>query len=92
MIKKYKNEKTVVIYSMWKGYLENEKNKDFLKDFEYKELHTSGHADFSALKIVSEKTNPKKIIPIHTENPEGFKEIYNNNVLILPNDKEVIII
>ena len=77
---------------MWKGYLENEKNQDFLKEFEYKELHTSGHADISALKIVLEKTNPKKIIPIHTENPEGFKEIYNNNVLILPNDKEVIII
>jgi len=41
---------------------------------------------------VLEKTNPKKVIPIHTENPEGFKEIYNNNILILPNDKEVITI
>lgn len=91
-MEKYKNEKTIVIYSMWKGYLENEKNQDFLKEFEYKELHTSGHADISALKIVLEKTNPKKIIPIHTENPEGFKEISNNNILILPNDKEVIII
>ena len=38
-------------------------------------LHTSGHADFNTIKKVCMTVNPKKIIPIHGNNPEAFTKM-----------------
>jgi len=39
--------------------------------------HVSGHASRPELKELINKIKPKKLIPIHTENPEEFEKIVN---------------
>lgn len=90
-----KKEETKVYYSMWKGYIDNTKsafNKDVYSffesyDFEYK--HTSGHADIETLREVFDALRPKAIIPIHTEYPERFIELFPTHNFILLKDSEV---
>lgn len=67
------------IYSQWNGYL-NEKFTEYkhLQEFVPKNhiyLHTSGHADFKAIKKVCSTVKPKMIIPIHSKNPEAFEQM-----------------
>ena len=78
--KKMNFENGVLIYSLWKGYLEKEEMKEFIDQcsklglkIEY--LHTSGHADESALKQLISHVNPKNVIPVHTENPSKLLEL-----------------
>jgi ribonuclease J len=75
-----------VIYSMWKGYLQSEKIKKLIdfckqKNIEIVCLHTSGHADVESLKRIVQACSPQKIIPVHTEYPERFMEIFGNVVI-----------
>ena len=71
-------EETLLIYSMWDGYInEYVKNGENVKSdyfeiwnlFKNKEkLHTSGHASSETLEKICELVNPKTaIIPIHSE-------------------------
>ena len=82
-----------LIYSMWSGYVEKEeKLRNFIDEIEnmgieFKELHTSGHADINAMIKLNEIVNPNKIIIIHTENREKGKNIFNDIVDL--NDNEV---
>ena len=71
-----------MIYSMWKGYLDPEKdayNKeldDFCKKYHAFQKHTSGHAYPEFLAQVITAVNPTQMIwPIHTVNAEGFREL-----------------
>ena len=85
-------EETLLIYSMWDGYI-NEKVKngenlvqgylDIWNLFENKEkLHTSGHATAETLAKVCELVNPKMaIIPIHSEHSADFKKLPINDEL-----------
>jgi ribonuclease J len=41
-----------------------------------KPLHTSGHADVGALKEFKEAIAPRELVPIHTEHPELFGELF----------------
>ncbi len=82
-----------LIYSMWEGYLEKKSFKDFIdgiKDLgiSFKIIHTSGHGDNTARKIVNEITKPKKVIPIHTENKEIAKEVFKNAIIL--DDNEIL--
>ncbi|MDE6075524.1 MAG: hypothetical protein K2G26_03715, partial [Clostridia bacterium] len=76
----------VLIYSMWKGYLD----KSHPAYDEYKGafiekaiengsrlvyLHTSGHASVKQIKQICEITSAKVIIPIHSEKPEDFSQL-----------------
>lgn len=67
------------VYSEWEGYLKPEfteykKMQEFVpKDAIH--LHTSGHADYEAIKSVCKLVKPKVLIPIHGENPAEFKEM-----------------
>lgn len=76
--------KSTFVYSQWEGYL----NPEFV---EYKtmqefvpndaiHLHTSGHADYEAIKNVCQLVKPKILIPIHGENPEAFREMRTRRV------------
>ncbi len=44
--------------------------------------HVSGHASKTELKELIEKINPAKIIPIHTENPEIFEDMFAGKVVL----------
>ena len=70
-------EDGVLFYGMWKGYMEQPELKEFLdwitsKGVKVHVLHTSGHADGTTIENIINKTCPKNIIPIHTENAEWF--------------------
>ena len=75
---------SLLIYSMWKGYLKKEtldKNiydfipKDTQGKLSYTYLHTGGHATEEAIISVCDITKPDIIIPIHSENPGRFEEL-----------------
>jgi len=81
------DEKPVIIYSMWDGYL-NPESKAFQKswyDFiekwkakgvEFKQLHTSGHATAKMIEAVIKAVDPQEeIVPMHTENAGGFAKL-----------------
>jgi len=74
----------VFIYSLWDGYRNTSYQQAFeqtLKNsgFELKAKHTSGHATVGDIKRVMNGLNPKKIVPIHTMQPNVFKG-YSNKV------------
>lgn len=81
-----------IIYSMWKGYLEEEHADKALIDYigghPYESLHTSGHAYVETIAKLIETVNPKVIIPMHTERAEEFSSIpefalYQDRVKVL---------
>lgn len=78
--------KSIFIYSQWLGYLkgtdENDKRIQEMVPQDYIYLHTSGHADYTAIKQVINITKPEIVIPIHTENNEKMKEITNKAVIL----------
>lgn len=70
-------EDGVLFYGMWKGYMEQESTKDFIKFMKSKGvklhmLHTSGHADEQTIERLISTVSPKTIIPVHTENANWF--------------------
>lgn len=96
VMEKYKDN-CVVIYSMWTGYLdERAKNQnlvDFLAPYEYRVLHTSGHASPEDIKKLYKTVEPKcGLIPIHTDAPEKFRDIVSAEMLISLNDGETLML
>ncbi len=80
-------EDGALVYSFWSGYKDTDDMKVFLKEckelgLEIVTLHTSGHADKEAIKQLVNKVNPKKLVPVHTENAQEFKSLVNKNILI----------
>jgi len=47
----------------------------------FHQLHASGHLSRKELTEMIERINPKKLFPIHTENPLLFKEISKNTLI-----------
>ncbi len=80
-------EDGVLVYSFWSGYKDAEDMKSFLREceklgLEIVTLHTSGHADKETLRKLIKTVNPKKLIPIHTENAKEFAGLADENILI----------
>ena len=76
----------LLVYSFWSGYHETDNMKEFLSECErlglkIVTLHTSGHADENTIKALIKATNPKVLIPIHTENAQRFAEIAPNVII-----------
>ena len=72
-----------IYLSMWKGYVNKEceaYNEALAKSIgsEYESLHTSGHCDMNSLRKMFEILKPKAIIPIHTNKPDKFAELFND--------------
>ncbi len=70
-------ENGLLVYSFWNGYKQDDSMQKFLEEceklgLEVITLHTSGHADGDTIKKLIKKTNPKEILPVHTENPNWF--------------------
>ncbi|MEI6167706.1 MAG: MBL fold metallo-hydrolase [bacterium] len=71
------------VYSMWDGYLDEEKMKPFLAWLgEHKipliKCHTSGHASVKDLQRLRETFASALVVPIHTQHPEQFAELFQN--------------
>ncbi|MCM1233903.1 MAG: MBL fold metallo-hydrolase [Ruminococcus flavefaciens] len=82
----------LIIYSKWTGYLEGEHADstliDFIGNHRMEKLHTSGHAYVETIEKLIRLTNPKVIIPMHTECADSFSSIetfvkYQNRVKVL---------
>jgi ribonuclease J len=76
-------ENATVIYSMWPGYLRQNQYDSFLqwvkeKAIPFHHCHTSGHAPLSDLKRFAAAIRPRMLVPIHTFEPEQFKEHFKN--------------
>ena len=92
MLDKFYDRDGQIIYSMWKGYLEEE-HADwqllrFIGGRPYESLHTSGHAYVETIAGLIGLVNPKIIIPMHTKSPEDFTSIpefapYRDRVQVL---------
>jgi ribonuclease J len=72
-----------MVYSQWQGYLKKDnadarRFKDFVSKYDMclEHVHTSGHATVDKLKEFAAALNPERIIPIHTEHAELFKEFF----------------
>jgi ribonuclease J len=92
LLKRYK-DRSKIIYSMWSGYLKgdskNDRLVDFLSDYEFVFLHTSGHANPQDLAQLYEVVKPKiGVIPIHGNEPERFRKLIPDGRIILLNDGE----
>lgn len=86
-------ENSTMIYSMWRGYEKRTDIKrliDFAdsKSIKIQYLHTSGHGGIDTLKKLAEGCKAKKIVPVHTEYPERYQEIFKNAYII--NDRQGI--
>ena len=85
----------LIIYSMWDGYLEgknaNQKLITLLEGHKTEHLHTSGHAATDELREIVNVLHPRKgIIPIHTEVPEKFKNVFPGYTVKLLSDGETM--
>lgn len=87
----------LVIYSKWIGYLKgkhaNAKIVDFIGSHRMEILHTSGHAYVETIEKLIRLTNPKTIIPMHTECADAFGEIaafapYRDRIKVLQDKEE----
>jgi ribonuclease J len=72
-----KSEPVPIIYSMWRGY-DTYQNLQKLRNIDFYYAHTSGHAPLDTLKDYAKMTAPRKLIPIHTENPENYHKHFAN--------------
>lgn len=74
---------SALIYSQWEGYLEKDNTRRLLNTckslgISIQSLHTSGHADLATLKRLVEMLQPKRIIPIHTLEPEKYAQCFGD--------------
>lgn len=68
-------------FSMWRGYLDKS-NVAYSSELahsvpvNYEYLHTSGHCDMESLDWLFSTLSPRAIIPIHTDNPRAFADLF----------------
>ena len=73
------------VYSMWGGYKKQEQMATMLAKIKrtgtrMDDIHTSGHADVPTLKRFAAAMNADRIVPIHTEHPERYRELFGSTV------------
>ena len=84
-----------LIKSIWGGYW-NEPNTESFRSWvekhceDVKDIHSSGHADTQSLQRIVEFVRPKTIVPIHTDAPKQFSDIFVNNNVKCLDDNEVL--
>ena len=77
-----------IYLSMWNGYLDKSKaaySPTLAKSvgYNYEYFHTSGHCDMESLENLVEMLRPKAIIPIHTDSPMTFTELFSDRYPVL---------
>jgi len=81
-------EEAVFIYSLWKGYLQDDSLQKMMKfikkkNMKFYQVHTSG-------KKVVKKLKPGKIIPIHTFHPDRYSGLFDRKIVQV-SDGEVFV-
>ena len=76
-------EDASLIYSMWPGYLKDERYqwfKDWLEKHQIPMIHyhTSGHAPVADLKRLADAISAKRVVPIHTFSPDSCPDLFAN--------------
>ena len=93
-IQAFRGEEPVnVIYSQWEGYLKGT-NKDYFGaeqmaamrhdphvNFVY--AHTSGHATVEDLKRFAQALQAKRLVPVHTEYGDVYRDLFGKSVVVL---------
>ena len=79
---------SVLIYSMWDGYKQQQSTQEFLDlaeslGIKVIDIHTSGHADRNDLQKFLARLNPQHIIPIHTVDTDWFIESYSEDKIVV---------
>lgn len=74
---------SVVVWSLWKGYLDEPGRFDLRTFVEsrggrFAVVHSSGHAYVEDLQALARAIEPERIVPIHTFAPERFEELFDN--------------
>ena len=87
ILKQMDKNKINIIFSMWKGYLDRPNQFENYKDL-ITVLHTSGHAYIKDLQQLVTTMKPQKLIPIHTECKEKYKELFDTNIIELNDGQE----
>ena len=72
-----------LIYSLWPGYLKQSRLKRFIEWLENNRIpidycHTSGHSSVKDLKRFASAMKAKKLIPIHSFEPEAYTDLFEN--------------
>ena len=82
-----------LVKSIWDGYWDEPNTERFRSWVEehceqVKDIHSSGHADTQSLQRIVEFVRPKTIVPIHTDAPKRFCDIFvNDDVKCLDNNE-----
>ena len=71
-----------LIYSLWPGYLKQDRQGPFLRRLERHRIplthcHTSGHASVTDLKQFAKAIAPQMLVPIHSFETKRFKEFFD---------------
>ena len=93
IIGKFDPSQSIILYSMWDGYRtrENSSIPSFLGIAgTWEPLHTSGHASIDDIKSVIVKSDPSKVIPIHTDNPQMLESICPTETIVYAEDGEEV--
>lgn len=80
---------SVLIYSMWEGYLTDVKEFWNKHNIPIIQVHSSGHAYVEELQLFVSAIRPKYIIPNHTFYPEKYFDYFGSNIKIIK-DKEPV--
>jgi len=80
------SENATLVYSLWDGYLKDEKYKGLFEWLKEKNIqlihcHTSGHAPLADLQSFADAVSPKMLVSVHTFVPDLYKEYFKNVVL-----------
>jgi ribonuclease J len=72
-----------LVYSMWDGYLKDEKLKPFLawldeRSIPLYQIHTSGHASVKDLQRLRQAFGSAVVVPIHTQQPDLYEKTFGN--------------
>ena len=71
-----------LIYSMWSGYLDQGKDdiRDWCRQYSirFTICHTSGHSDITGMQELEKALSPKRLVPIHSFQPEHFEHYFSN--------------
>ena len=84
-----------LIKSIWNGYWDEPSTERFRGWVEehceaVKDIHSSGHADTQSLQRIVEYIHPQTIVPIHTDAPKQFSDIFVNDNVKCLDDNEVL--
>lgn len=72
-----------VVWSMWPGYLDEERMRGFRgflarHNIPLSVVHASGHATVGDLKRLADALAPARVVPIHTAAPERFAGLFDS--------------